>query len=173
MTDHGQDWRGQVGAMTDPQRDEFLALGVNMYLGCLRPNGRPYVTVCWHEWRDGCFWVVPRQRSAWAEYLVESPPVSFVIEKPQTLGKVIGDGTAELVERPNIGGAWVSVAQRMSARYLGENGPKYLEPTMLQPRWLFRIRPTSMRTWQGVGWARRYWVEGSGGPSYENAHAGA
>ena len=173
MTTRAQDWRGQVGGMTDAQRDEFLALGVNMYLACVKPDGRPYVTVCWHEWRDGSFWVVPRQRSRWAEYLVHSPAVSFVIEQPKTLGKVIGEGEAELVERPNVGGAWVSIGERMSRRYLGENGPEYLQSTMNQPRWLFRITPTSMRTWQGVGWARHYWVEGTGGPSYDEAHGGS
>jgi len=59
----------------------------------------------------------------------------------------------------------------MSLRYLGENGPTYLIPTLNQPRWLFRIDPAKMQTWQGVGWARRFWVEGTGGPSYEEAHA--
>jgi hypothetical protein len=27
-----------------------------------------------------------------------------------------------------------------------------------------------MKTWKGVGWAKRYWVESSGGPSFEDAH---
>jgi hypothetical protein len=59
----------------------------------------------------------------------------------------------------------------MSYRYLGENGPTYLTSTMKQPRWLFKIKPDSFETWQGVGWARRYWVEGTGGDTYEEAHA--
>jgi hypothetical protein len=59
----------------------------------------------------------------------------------------------------------------MSYRYWGENGPTYLESTMKQPRWLFRIKPDSFVTWQGVGWARRYWVENTGGPSNEEAHS--
>ena len=45
---------------------------------------------------------------------------------------------------------------RMSTRYLGENGPKYLAPTMDKPRWLYRLVPVSMQTWQGQDWARRY-----------------
>jgi hypothetical protein len=97
--------------------------------------------------------------------------VSFVVEQPKNLGKVLGQGKAELVERPNVGGAWVPIATRMSYRYLGENGPTYLESTMKQPRWLFKIKTTRLETWQGVGWARRYWVEDTGGPSYEEAHA--
>jgi len=171
MSDAKETWRGKVRGMTPEEVEEFLELGVNMYLACLKPDGAPYITVCWHEWRDGVFWVIPRQHSRWAEYLANDPRVSFVVEQPKTLGKVLGSGEAELIERPNIGGEWVPIATRMSYRYLGENGPTYLESTMKQPRWLFRIKPESFETWQGVGWARRYWVEETGGPSYEEAHA--
>ena len=73
---------------------------------------------------------------------------------------------------PPFLGEWVDVATRMSLRYLGEDGPKYLGPTLNQPRWLFRFRPSNVQTWQGVGWARRYWVEDTGGPTYEEAHSG-
>jgi hypothetical protein len=157
--------------MTAEEVEDFLGGNINMYLACIAPDGGPYITVCWHEWRDGYFWVIPRQRSRWAEYLAENPSVSFVVEQPKTLGKVLGRGEAELIERPNVGGQWVPIATRMSYRYLGENGPKYLEPTLKQPRWLYRIKPASLQTWQGVGWARRYWVEETGGASYEEAHA--
>ena len=37
-------------------------------------------------------------------------------------------------------------------------------------RWLFKITPAWLQTWQGVGWARRYWVEDAAGPSFEEAH---
>jgi hypothetical protein len=171
MAETEETWRGKVRGMTPEEVEDFLAADINMYLACLGLDGSPYVTVCWQEWRDGYFWIIPRQRSRWAEYLAEDPRVSFVVEQPKTLGKVLGRGEAELIERPNVGGQWVPIATRMSYRYLGENGPKYLEPTLRQPRWLFRIKPTSFETWQGVGWARRYWVEDTGGASYEEAHA--
>lgn len=166
-------WRGKVGGMNDEEMERFLQQGVPMRLACLQSDGRPYVTVCWHEWRDGYFWVVPRERSEWAQHLKNDPRASFVVDIDSTLQKVWGEGLAELVEEPNIGGQWVAVAERMSLRYLGENGPTYLVSTLNQPRWLFRINPTKIKTWQGVGWARRYWVEGTGGPSYEEAHATA
>jgi general stress protein 26 len=164
-------WRGKVGGMTQEEMDIFLQYGVSMHLACLKPDGSPYMTVCWHEWRDGSFWVVPRQRSEWAQHLKNDPRVSFVVDHDKTLEKVWGEGLAELIEEPNVGGQWVEVAERMSLRYLGENGPTYLVPTLQQPRWLFRITPTRIKTWQGVGWARRYWVEETGGPTYEEAHA--
>jgi nitroimidazol reductase NimA-like FMN-containing flavoprotein (pyridoxamine 5'-phosphate oxidase superfamily) len=156
--------------MSDAELEEFLARGVVMRLACLDESDDPYVVPCWHEWRDGSFWVVPRERSRWAAYLRRDGRCAFTIDVAETLEKVIGKGVAEVVEEPNVGGAWVDVANRMAVRYLGEHGPEYLVPTLNQPRWLFRIRPTRMQTWQGVGWARSYGVEGTGGPSYEEAH---
>jgi nitroimidazol reductase NimA-like FMN-containing flavoprotein (pyridoxamine 5'-phosphate oxidase superfamily) len=164
-------WRGKVGGMTEEEMERFLEYGVTMHLACLTPDGNPYMVVCWHEWRDGYFWVVPRQRSEWGRHLKNDARVSFVVDHDKTLEKVWGEGLAELIEEPNIGGKWVEVAERMSLRYLGENGPTYLVPTLKQPRWLFRIKPTAIKTWQGVGWARRYWVTDTGGPTYEEAHA--
>jgi hypothetical protein len=170
MSETSQEWRGKVGGMSDEERDAFLERGVVMRLACLDSEGAPYVVPCWHEWREGAFWVVPRQRSVWAEHLERDGRVSFTIDVPDTLEKVIGQGRAELVETANVGGQWVDVATRMSVRYLGPNGPTYLEPTLGQPRWLFKITPTWLQTWQGVAWARRYWVEDTSGPSFEQAH---
>lgn len=170
MSETGHDWRGRVGAMSRDELEAFLARGHVMRLACLDETGHPYVVPVWHEWSDGRFWVIPRARSAWARYLERDPRVAFVVDVVETLEKVIGKGEAELVERPNTGGRWVEIATRMAVRYLGPNGPEYLEPTLGQPRWLFSITPTEIRTWQGVGWARRYWVEDAEGPSYEEAH---
>jgi hypothetical protein len=158
--------------MSADEREAFLARGLPMRLACLEPDGWPYITVCWHHWADGSFWLVPRQRSRWAELLERDGRLSFVVDDDETLEKVIGRGVAELVERPNVGGQWVQVATEMALRYLGPDGPKYLPPTLDQPRWLFRFEPTDVKTWQGVGWARRYWVEDTGGPTYEEAHSG-
>jgi len=169
MSDDG--WRGKVGGMSDEERERFLAKGKTMRLACLNPDGTPYITVCWHDWHDGYFWLVPRKRSHWAELLKADGRLSFVVDDDKTMEKVTGTGVAEVVEEPNIGGAWVGVANRMSVRYLGENGPTYLIPTLNQPRWLFRFKPAKVKTWQGVGWARRYWVEDTGGPTYEEAHS--
>jgi hypothetical protein len=165
-------WRGKVGGMSDEEREAFLARGLAMRVACLEPEGWPYIAVCWHDWHDGRFWLVPRQRSRWAELLERDGRLSFVVDDATTMEKVIGKGVAELVERPNVGGQWVEVATRMAVRYLGPDGPKYLTPTLHQPRWLFGFEPTDEKTWQGVGWARRYWVEDTGGPTYEEAHAG-
>ena len=164
-------WRGKLGRMSHAEREAFLAQGRVMRLACLQPDGSPYITVCWHDWHDGHFWLVPRQRSRWAELLEHDGRLSFVIDDEKSMEKIIGEGVAELVETPNVGGRWVEVATRMALRYLGPDGPTYLTPTLNQPRWLFRFEPFNVKTWQGVGWARRYWVGDMGGPTYEEAHS--
>ena len=63
-------------------------------------------------------------------------------------------GKAELIEEPNVGGHWVEIANEMSLRYLGENGPKYLVPTLNEPRWLFFVKPKKIYSWQGTDWAK-------------------
>jgi hypothetical protein len=169
MTDD-QAWRGRMGGMSPEEVEEFLAGPHMMSLACLKPNGDPYLTIVWHEWRDGAFWVVARQRSPWAAYLRDDPRCSFAVERWDPLQKVWGEGRAEVVEEPNVGGRWVPVCERMSIRYVGPDGPTYLVSTLEQPRWLLRIVPTVVKTWQGVGWARRYWVQDAAGPTYDEAH---
>ena len=48
------------------------------------------------------------------------------------------------------------VANRTSVRYLGERGPEYLVPTYDRPRYLIKVVPTKMITWDGVEWAKKY-----------------
>jgi general stress protein 26 len=157
----------RYGGMPPDELDEFLERGIPVRLACLQPDGSPYAVVCWHEWRDGSLWLVPRARSRWAELLKADPRVSFVIDEADR--KVWGEGLAEVVEEPNVGGRWVDVATRMAQRYLGADGPTYLVPTLDQPRWLIRIAPTRLQTWKGQAWARRYWVDETAGPGYEEA----
>lgn len=171
MTETKEEWRGnKLGALSAEELDAFLAQGINMSLACLKPNGDPYITICWYEWQDGYFWLVPRERSRWATYLQNDPRAALTVATWDPYVKMQAEGKAELIEEPNVGGRWVEIARAMSYRYLGPNGPTYLTSTMNQPRWLFRVKPENVRTWQGVGWARQYWVEGTGGPSYEEAH---
>jgi hypothetical protein len=151
-----ESWRGKVGRLSDDEVAAFLAEGKIARLACLDEEGWPYAVPCWHEWDGSAFWVVPRERSAWAHHLARDPRCALTVDEPGAQRKVIAKCRAHLVERPNVGGAWVPIAERMSRRYLGENGPRYLAPTLDKPRWLFRLEPLWMRTWQGQDWAGRY-----------------
>lgn len=152
----GDDWRGEVGALERQELDEFLREGHLMRLACVDEGGWPYVIPCWHEWDGGAWWVIPRRRSTWARYLEREPRCAVTVDEDARQRRVVAQCLAELVERPNINGRWVPIAERMALRYLGEHGRSYLVPTLDKPRWLFRLRPVSLKTWQGVGWAPRY-----------------
>jgi hypothetical protein len=150
------DWRGKVGRLDREEMDALLAEGHLARLACLDDAGWPYVVPVWHEWAEGSFWVVPRRRSAWAWYLRRDGRCAVTVDETGGQRKVVAQCRGVLVEEPNVGGRWVSIAERMSVRYLGEHGPDYLRPTLDSPRWLFRLQPTNLLTWQGVAWARRY-----------------
>lgn len=151
-----ESWRGKVGVMDPESVAAFLDEPRIARLGCLDDDGWPYVVPCWQEWDGSSFWVVPRERSAWARYLAAEPRCAITVDEDGAQRKVVAQCRAVVVEEPNVGGQWVPVATRMSRRYLGENGPRYLEPTLDKPRWLFRLDPTRLQTWQGQDWAERY-----------------
>lgn len=176
-----EEFRGKLGAMENDEVEAFLASDALARLACLKPDGSPYVIPVWYQWDGRDLWFVGRQRSAWCTYLANDPRVSIVIDAAHSppdesgqsaeIPKVFVEGTAEVVEEPNVGGRWVQVAEEMSYRYLGPNGPTYLESTIKQPRWLIKVTPTKIKTWQGVGWSPKYWVEGGEGPTYEEVHS--
>jgi PPOX class probable F420-dependent enzyme len=176
----GKDFRGELGGLTREQMNQFLAGNSLARLATLKPDGAPYVIPVWYQWDGEALWFVGRERSAWCRYIDNDPRVAVVIDsehsdpdesgKSVEIPKVVMEGLAEVVETPNVGGQWIQVAEEMSYRYLGPNGPTYLTSTIQQPRWLIKMTPNRIKTWKGVGWARKYWVDAAGGPSYEEAH---
>ncbi len=154
--DKGEEWRGKVGALQKGELDAFLGEGHLMRLACVDDGGWPYVIPCWHEWEGGAWWVIPREQSVWAAYLEREPKCAVSVDEPGRQRRVTAQCLADLIERPNLDGRWLPIAERMALRYLGKNGPKYLVPTLGKPRWLFKLRPVRLSTWQGVGWAARY-----------------
>ena len=154
--DKGEGWRGKVGALQKDELDAFLGEGHLMRLACVDDGRWPYVIPCWHEWDGGAWWVIPREQSVWAAYLEREPKCAVSVDEPGRQRRVTAQCLADLIERPNLDGRWLPIAERMALRYLGENGPTYLVPTLGKPRWLFKLRPVRLSTWQGVGWAARY-----------------
>lgn len=151
-----ESWRGKVGVLESEEFASFMGEAHIARLACLDDEGWPYAVPCWHEWDGEGWWVVPREKSAWARYLRRDPRCAITIDESGTQRKVVAQCTALLVEEPNVGGAWVPIAERMSSRYLGGNGAAYLDPTRDRPRWLFKLHPRKLVTWQGNDWARRY-----------------
>lgn len=154
-----QSWRGKIGRLDESELADLFAGGIVARIATLDADGWPYVVPAWFEWDadEGAFWFIARERSAWAKHIVANPKVAVSIDdEAAPYRKVQVQGEAEIIEEPNIGGAWVPIANRMATRYLGEHGPDYLVPTLDRPRWLIRVRPIRMQTWQGVDWAKKY-----------------
>ena len=153
----GEEWRGKVGKLSQDELEAFLAQGNVARLACLDESGWPYVAPTWYQYADSGFYIIPRARSAWAKYMANDGRVALAIDTPDPpYVKVQAQGTAEVIEEPNVGGRWVEIANEMSIRYLGADGPKYLVPTLNEPRWLFFVTPKQLYSWQGTDWARRY-----------------
>ena len=154
MTD--ESWRGKVGRLQSDEIEAFLAEPHIARLACLDEEGWPYWCRVWHEWDGESFWVIPRKRSAWAG------TCSATVAAPSPSTRRAGSARSSRSAAPSSSRSRTSVAagspiaERMSTRYLGENGPKYLEPTLDKPRWLFRLEPVKVQTWQGQDWADRY-----------------
>jgi len=154
-----ESWRGKVGLMSDEERDEFLAGNTLARLAVLDENGWPYVQPVWYQWdpTEGIFWIIARKKSAWAKFMQNDERVAITIDgETKPYKKVFVQGKAEVVEEPNIGGQWVEISKLMATRYLGEHGPDYIVPTLDKARWLFKITPTVLNTWQGVEWHPKY-----------------
>ena len=174
-------FRGDLGGLTADEMNEFLQSAPLARLATLKSDGSPYVMPVWYQWDGEAIYFVGRQRSKWCEHIKADGRVSVVIDAEHSdpdesgqsveIPKVYMEGVATVEEEPNIGGRWVQIAEQMSLRYLGPNGPTYLVSTLQQPRWLIKMVPTHITSWKGVGWARRYWVQETGGPSYEEAHS--
>lgn len=146
---------GREGQLSTAEVATFLNRPLLARLACLDNDGWPYVVPTWYEWDGAVFWVVPRARSAWAAFLRDRPRVALTIDDDAGQ-RIICQGTAELVEEANVGGRWVAIGERMAARYRGDAGRAYLRATLDQPRWLFRIYPRRLITWNGGGWHERY-----------------
>jgi general stress protein 26 len=154
-----ESWRGKVGFMTEEERDEFLAGTTLGRLAVLDDNGWPYVQPVWYQWEptEGVFWIIARKKSAWAAFMKNDGRVAITIDgETKPYKKVFVQGRAEVVEEPNVGGQWVEISKQMATRYLGVHGPDYIVPTLDEARWLFKIVPELLTTWQGVEWHPKY-----------------
>lgn len=151
-------WMGKNRGLTPQEIEEFLAGPVIARVGSVDRNNVPYITPVWQEWDGEAMWIIPRERSAWVKHIQHNPnvAVSCAIDSG-TYTRVLLHGKAEIVYGPGpMQGQCLEIAKRMSLRYLGERGPEYLEPTYDRPRYLVKIVPDSIISWDGVEWAKKY-----------------
>ena len=160
MADHQArpEWMGKNAKMSPEEVSEFLAGPMVARLATVDQQGRPYIAPVWQEWDGEAMWIIPRERSAFVQHLKSNPnvAVSCALDS-DTYTRLLIRGKAAIVEGPGLmAGEWLKIAERMATRYLGEHGPEYLVPSLVRPRYLVKITPESMITWDGVEWASKY-----------------
>jgi len=144
-----------MARMSDEELAEFLRGPVICRLGCVDEDGWPYVVPVWMQYADGGFYLVPRERSRWAQYLQRDGRCSLCMDVFKEHRRALVQGRATVIERPNVGGKWVPILKEMAERYWGERGLRYWERTLEEPRWLLFVEPVEITSWYGT-WAQRY-----------------
>jgi nitroimidazol reductase NimA-like FMN-containing flavoprotein (pyridoxamine 5'-phosphate oxidase superfamily) len=154
--------------MSTDEMDDFLRAPDSTWLlklAVVKQDGWPAVTPMWYQWDGNAFYVVGRKRSAWVQDLIREPRCAACVDEEAmppdgALRKVLAQCTAEVVEGPvrAEGSQWLAVADEMARRYAGPAGGEGLKTSYGWERYLVRLTPREggVRTWQGVGWARRY-----------------
>jgi nitroimidazol reductase NimA-like FMN-containing flavoprotein (pyridoxamine 5'-phosphate oxidase superfamily) len=158
QTAQTSEWMGKTRKLTPAEIKEFLAGPVVARIGTVDEDGVPYVTPVWQEWDGEYFWIIPRARAEWMKHIKKNPNVGFSCANDGgTFMRITAQGKAEIVFGPaRMEGQCLDICNRMAVRYLGDNGPDYLVPTLNRPRYLVKIRPTKMITWDGIQWAKKY-----------------
>ena len=158
-------WRGKMGKMSPSEIDQFLGEPFLARVACLDGNGWPHVVPCWYQWDGKAIWVVPRAKSMWAHYLAAEPRCAVTIDESSAADEEAGVGVQRRFppsarrpssSSPTSADAGSRSLATMSIRYYGEKGPSYLEPTMTWNRWLVRLDPVKIQTWQGISWPKSY-----------------
>ena len=144
-----------MARMTPEELSAFLSGPVICRLGCIDEDGWPYVVPVWMQYADDGFYLVPRERSYWAERLQIDERCSLCLDVFEEHRRVLVKGRAVVREGPNIGGDWVPILKEMAERYWSERGLRYWEQTLEEPRWLIFIEPVEIKSWYGT-WAKRY-----------------
>lgn len=155
------EWMGKMRGLTGEEIKEFLAGAIVARVAMVKPDGTPYVAPLWQEWDGEAIYLVPREKSSFIPYLKANPNlcVSCALDvAPYT--RVTFEGRAEILEGPKpMEGLTLEIGRRMATRYLGEHGPEYLEPSRPRPRYLVKLVPQKIVSWEGVEWHDKYMPE--------------
>ena len=151
--------------LTAAEIDDLLGKAIVSRLATVQPDGAPYVVPIWHFWDGAALWVIPRARSAFVKHIQSMSRVCSYRARTTDPGhaRVSIAGTAHIVDGPSkMTGRALEIAREMGNRYLGPVGAKYIGHTLDRPRYLVRIDPVKITSWQGGEWHPRYISQDSG-----------
>lgn len=145
-------------ALTKQEIKAFLGGPIAARLATVKPDGSPYVVPIWQYFNGNAMYFIPRMRSAFVRNIQADPRVCVscaLDQAPST--RVILEGSAEILEGPVImKGRTLRIARNMATRYAGKGGTEYLEMTRDRPRYLIKLVPVKITSWEGVEWAPKY-----------------
>ncbi len=160
MTDKQHpEWMGKNRKLTPAEVKEFLAEPVVARIATIDESGVPYVTPVWQEWDGQAFWI--DRASARPGLATSRKPQTSAFRRGRQRDLQADYRAGESRNRLRPGSDARSVPRRRQphggAFSRGrEHGPEYLVPTYDRPRYLIKIAPTKMLTWEGVEWAKKY-----------------
>lgn len=141
--------RGRRIAMTDAERDAFLAAERTCRVATVGPDGAPHVTALWFGWDGTYLWIYSITRAQrWAD-LQRDPRIAVVIDAGVDYLELQGveiSGTVEVVgEVPRTGepdAELADIERQFARKYMG-GGEMFHDG---QHAWL-RITPTKIASW--------------------------
>jgi len=140
-------------SLTKRAMEDFLSKGNIAKIATIDENGSPYINPVWYEWDRKSFYVIARAKSKFLSNVRKNSNIAICIDTPAApYTRVTVQGKATILSDFD----WIPMGKRMALRYLGENGPKYLDETLNRERTVIRIDPTSVQSWTGVEWHPRY-----------------
>ena len=151
-------WMGKMRALTKKEIKTFLSGPIVARLATVKPDGSPYVVPVWQYYDGKAIHFIPRAQSSFVKHIKAEPRICISCALDGSPGtRVIFEGKAEICEGPTImKGRMLRMARQMTTRYLGKRGPEYLEPTRDRPRYLIRLVPDKITSWEGVEWPSKY-----------------
>jgi nitroimidazol reductase NimA-like FMN-containing flavoprotein (pyridoxamine 5'-phosphate oxidase superfamily) len=133
--------------LTDREMQEFLDRGLVAKLGTLL-DGWPYVSPVWYEWDGEYFWIIGKPLAQFVKNVKQNDRVFLVIDKAEfPYVRVNVQGLAQVVSE-EWSDRWVETTRRMTLRYVGEQGLRYLDARLKYALSVVRITPTRMNTWK-------------------------
>jgi nitroimidazol reductase NimA-like FMN-containing flavoprotein (pyridoxamine 5'-phosphate oxidase superfamily) len=141
--------RGRRIAMTDDERDAFLAVERTCRVATVGPDGWPHATALWFAWEGGYFWIYSITRAQrWAD-LQRDPRIAIVVDTGVDYLELQGVevmGTAEVVgDVPRKGEpvAELEAVETIFARKYMGGDQMFHDGTHA---WL-RVTPTKIASW--------------------------
>jgi PPOX class probable F420-dependent enzyme len=146
----------KANALTEEERDEFLALKHGACLATNRSDGWPHVTPIWYLWEDGRLLMTLGNSRRHLGNIRRDPHVTLCVDvdprldgTPQAPRSVVCFGVAELIEDER---EVREVTEKIEVRYLGSAPPEFEEALWFEGRTVVSITPERWLAWdQGKG----------------------